>query len=123
MPPHGSATAGTVQLRAHSALADYARSLRTANDNTGNPLSCLAAALDASEEFILGLEPGDLIPADMLEEPQGDLGLLAPNEEGPLLRYRRLDLPTRAAVIHLVARGGARAGARCHEAGQGQPRA
>ncbi len=70
----------------------------------GNALRRLAAALDVSEEFILGLEPGDLIPADMLEEPQGDLGLLAPDEEALLRHYRRLDVPTRAAVAHLVSR-------------------
>lgn len=70
----------------------------------GNALRRLAAALDVSEEFILGLEPGDLIPADMLEDAQGDLGLLAPDEEALLRHYRRLDVPTRAAVVQLVSR-------------------
>jgi hypothetical protein len=70
----------------------------------GNALRRLAAALDVSEEFMLGLEPGDLIPADMLEDPQGELGLLAPDEEALLRHYRRLDVPTRAAVVHLVSR-------------------
>lgn len=57
-----------------------------------------------SEDFILGLEPGDLIPADMLEDAQGNLGLLAPDEEALLRHYRRLDVPTRAAVVQLVSR-------------------
>jgi hypothetical protein len=57
-----------------------------------------------SEEFLLGLEPGDLIPAEMLEDPQGELGLLAPDEEALLRHYRRLDIPTRAAVVQLVSR-------------------
>ena len=70
----------------------------------GQALRRLAAALDVGEEFVLGLEPGDLIPADMLEEPQGELGLLAPDEEALLRNYRRLDLPGRAAVGLLVAR-------------------
>jgi transcriptional regulator with XRE-family HTH domain len=70
----------------------------------GNALRRLAAALDVSEEFILGLEPGDLIPADMLKDPQGELGLLAPDEEALLRHYRRLDVPTRAAVVQLVSR-------------------
>jgi transcriptional regulator with XRE-family HTH domain len=70
----------------------------------GNALRRLAAALDVSEEFILGLEPGDLIPANMLEDPQGELGLLAPDEEALLRHYRRLDVPTRAAVVQLVSR-------------------
>jgi hypothetical protein len=70
----------------------------------GTALRRLVAILDVSEEFILGLEPGDIIPADMLEDPQGELGLLAPDEEALLRNYRRLDIPTRAAVVHLVSR-------------------
>lgn len=70
----------------------------------GNALRRLVATLDVSEEFLLGLEPGDLIPAEMLEDPQGDLGLLAPDEEALLRHYRRLDIPTRAAVVQLVSR-------------------
>lgn len=70
----------------------------------GSLLRRLAAALDVGEDFVLGLEPGDLIPAAMLEEPQGELGLLAPDEEALLRNYRRLDIPGRAAVNLLVAR-------------------
>ncbi len=70
----------------------------------GPALRRLAVALDAGEEFILGLEPGDLIPAEMLEDPQGELGLLAPDEEALLRNYRRLDIPARAAVNLVVAR-------------------
>jgi transcriptional regulator with XRE-family HTH domain len=70
----------------------------------GAALRRLAVALDVGEEFILGLEPGDLVPPDMLEDPQGELGLLAPDEEALLRNYRRLDVPARAAVGLLVAR-------------------
>ena len=70
----------------------------------GAGLRRLAQALDVGEEFILGLDPGDLIPADMLADPQGELGLLAPDEEALLRNYRRLDVPARAAVGLLVAR-------------------
>jgi plasmid maintenance system antidote protein VapI len=70
----------------------------------GHALRRLVATLDVSEEFVLGLEPGDLIPADMMENPQGELGLLAPDEEALLRNYRRLDIPTRAAVAQLVTR-------------------
>ena len=70
----------------------------------GAALRRLAAALDVEESFLLGLEPGDLIPPEMLEDPQGELGLLAPDEEALLRHYRRLDVPTRAAVVHLVSR-------------------
>ena len=69
----------------------------------GNALRRLAAVLDVGEEFVLGLEPGDLIPPHMLEEAQGELGLLAPDEEALLRNYRRLDVPTRAAVGLVVA--------------------
>jgi transcriptional regulator with XRE-family HTH domain len=70
----------------------------------GTALRRLAVALDAGEEFLLGLEPGDLIPPEMLEEAQGELGLLAPDEEALLRNYRRLDVPTRAAALLLLAR-------------------
>jgi hypothetical protein len=64
----------------------------------------LAAALEVDEAFILGLEPGDLIPPEMLEEAQGELGLLAPDEDALLRNYRRLEVPLRAAVGLLVSR-------------------
>ena len=70
----------------------------------GTALRRLAAVLDVEEAFLLGLEPGDLIPPEMLEDPQGELGLLAPDEEALLRHYRRLDVPTRAALVHLVSR-------------------
>ena len=70
----------------------------------GAGLRRLAAALDAGEEFILGLEPGDLVPPDMLEEAQGELGLLASDEEALLRNYRRLDIATRAAFGQVLAR-------------------
>jgi hypothetical protein len=70
----------------------------------GNALRRFAEALDVAEEFVLGLEPGDLIPAEMLEERQGELGLLAPDEEALLRNYRRLDVPARAAFALVLAR-------------------
>lgn len=70
----------------------------------GQALRRLAATLDVDEAFVLGLEPGDLIPPHMLEEPQGELGLLAPDEEALLRHYRRLDVPARAAFGLVLAR-------------------
>jgi transcriptional regulator with XRE-family HTH domain len=81
----------------------------------GAALRRLAATLDVEEGFLLGLEPGDLIPPEMLEDPQGELGLLAPDEEALLRHYRRLDVPTRAAVLHLVSRAAG------PEAGEAEP--
>jgi hypothetical protein len=88
----------------------------------GTALRRLVTVLDASEEFILGLEPGDIIPADMLEEPQGELGLLAPDEEALLRNYRRLDVPTRAAVVQLVSRAAGPEPEANRPAGQGRGR-
>ncbi|MGG5819931.1 hypothetical protein [Falsiroseomonas sp. HW251] len=70
----------------------------------GTALRRLSAALEVDEAFVLGLEPGDLLPPEMLEDPQGELGLLAPDEEALLRHYRRLDVPARAAAVLLVAR-------------------
>ena len=69
----------------------------------GRFLRGLCAALDTDEEYLLGLEPGDLIPAELLVEPQGELGLLSPDEEVLLKHYRSLSVPIRAAVALVVA--------------------
>src|SRR3712207_6783381 len=80
----------------------------------GRFLRGLCAALDTNEEYLLGLEPGDLVPAELLVEPQGELGLLAPDEEMLLHNYRSLPVPLRAAVALLVAKA---AGAEEEQAG------
>ena len=69
----------------------------------GRFLRALCAALDTDEEYLLGLEPGDLIPAELLVEPQGELGLLSPDEEALLKHYRSLSVPVRAAIALVVA--------------------
>src|SRR3954454_17552428 len=68
----------------------------------GRFLRGLCAALDTDEAYLLGLEPGDLVPAELLVEPQGELGLLAPDEEALLKHYRSLSVPIRAAIALLV---------------------
>jgi hypothetical protein len=70
----------------------------------GRFLRGLCAALETDEEYLLGLEPGDLIPAELLAEPQGELGLLALDEEVLLRHYRSLSVPLRAAIALLVAK-------------------
>ena len=40
----------------------------------------------------------------LLAEDQGNLGLLAGDEEALLRAYRRLDIPGRAALLHVVMR-------------------
>ncbi len=69
----------------------------------GRFLRGLCAVLDTNEEYLLGLEPGDLIPAELLVEPQGELGLLSPDEDALLKHYRSLSIPIRAAVALVVA--------------------
>src|SRR3954447_16812163 len=69
----------------------------------GRLLRGLCAALDTDEEYLLGLEPGDLIPAELLIEPQGELGLLSPDEEALLTHYRSLSIPVRAAIALVTA--------------------
>ena len=69
----------------------------------GRFLRALCAALDSDEEYLLGLEPGDLIPAELLVEPQGELGLLSPDEEALLKHYRSLSVPVRAAIALVAA--------------------
>ena len=69
----------------------------------GRFLRGLCAALDTDEEYLLGLEPGDLIPAELLVEPQGELGLLSPDEEALLRNYRGLSIPVRAAIALVTA--------------------
>jgi hypothetical protein len=69
----------------------------------GRFLRGFCAALDTDEEYLLGLEPGDLIPAELLIEPQGELGLLSPDEEALLKHYRSLPIPVRAAIALVMA--------------------
>jgi hypothetical protein len=69
----------------------------------GRFLRGLCAALDTNEEYLLGLDPGDLIPVELLVEPQGELGLLSPDEEALLRRYRSLSVPVRAAIALVTA--------------------
>jgi hypothetical protein len=69
----------------------------------GRFLRGLCAALDTDEEYLLGLEPGDLIPAELLVEPQAELGLLSPDEEALLKHYRSLSIPVRAAIALVMA--------------------
>ncbi len=68
----------------------------------GRFLRGFCATLDTDEEYLLGLEPGDLVPTELLVEPQGELGLLAPDEEALLHNYRSLSVPLRAAITLLV---------------------
>ena len=67
----------------------------------GQRLVKLADALATSVSYLIGLDPDMPVPAEYLEEEQGSLGLLAGDEEALLRAYRRLDVPSRAALLQV----------------------
>jgi hypothetical protein len=68
----------------------------------GKRLVRLAEALATSVAYLVGLDPDAAVPEEYLQEDQGDLGLLAGDEEALLQAYRRLDVPSRAALLQVV---------------------
>jgi hypothetical protein len=68
----------------------------------GQRLVRLAEALGTSVSYLVGLDPDVAPPRELLEEDQGSLGLLAGDEEALLRAYRRLDVPSRAAALHVL---------------------
>lgn len=59
----------------------------------------LAEALETSVSYLVGLDPDVPVPSEYLEEEQGNLGLLAGDEDALLRAYRRLDVSLRAALL------------------------
>ncbi len=68
----------------------------------GRRLVRLAEALGTSVSYLVGLDPDVMPPQELLEEDQGSFGLLAGDEEALLRAYRRLDVPSRAAALHVL---------------------
>ena len=68
----------------------------------GQRLVRLADALATSVSYLVGLDPDTPVPTEYLEEDQATLGLLAGDEEALLRAYRRLDVPTRAALLRVL---------------------
>jgi transcriptional regulator with XRE-family HTH domain len=68
----------------------------------GKRLIKLAEALGTSVSYLVGLDPDAPPPQEVLEDDQGSLGLLAGDEEALLRAYRRLDVSSRAAALHVV---------------------
>ena len=68
----------------------------------GRRLIKLAEELGTSVSYLVGLDPDAVPPRELLEEDQGSLGLLAGDEEALLRAYRRLDIATRAAALHVL---------------------
>jgi transcriptional regulator with XRE-family HTH domain len=68
----------------------------------GRRLVKLAEALGTSVSYLVGLDPDVPPPQELLEEDQGSFGLLAGDEEALLRAYRRLDMSSRAAALHVL---------------------
>ncbi|MBP0495301.1 hypothetical protein [Roseomonas indoligenes] len=74
----------------------------TATVPRGARLVRLAEVLGTSVSWLVGMDPDVAPPAEMLEEEQGSLGLLAGDEEALLRAYRELDFSTKAALLTVV---------------------
>ncbi|MFC4168228.1 hypothetical protein [Teichococcus aestuarii] len=68
----------------------------------GQSLVRLSEALSTSVAYLVGLDPDAQPPQELLEEDQANLGLLAADEDALLRAYRRLDIPARAAALHVM---------------------
>ena len=87
----------------------------------GQKLVRLAEALATSVSYLVGLDPDTPPPAELLEEEQGSLGLLAGDEEALLRAYRRLEFRRRRRWCWWSAawRGRSRWRMRCRRSGSG----
>lgn len=70
----------------------------------GKRLVKLAEVLTTSVGYLVGLDPDEPVPDDWLAEDQGQLGLLAGDEEALLRAYRRLDISSRAALLQVASK-------------------
>lgn len=68
----------------------------------GQRLVKLAEVLETSVAYLIGLDPDAEVPAEYLQDDQGELGLLAVDENTLLLAYRRLDVSSRAAILRVL---------------------
>jgi transcriptional regulator with XRE-family HTH domain len=68
----------------------------------GKRLIKLADALATSVSYLVGLDPDVPVPDEYLQEDQGNLGLLAGDEDALLRAYRRLDISSKAALLQVA---------------------
>jgi len=69
----------------------------------GKSLRALADTLECTISYLVGLEPDEPPPEELLQEDQGALGPLLSGDQEALLRaYGRLDLPAKAALLLVV---------------------
>jgi hypothetical protein len=66
----------------------------------GKALRDLAEVLGCSISYLVGLEPDEPPPPELLQEDQGTLGPLLSGDQDALLRaYNRLDVASKAALL------------------------
>lgn len=70
----------------------------------GKRLVRLAEVLSTSVGYLVGMDPEEAVPEEWLAEDQGQLGLLAGDEEALLRAYRRLDVSSRAALLQVASK-------------------
>ena len=68
----------------------------------GKRLAKLAEILTTSVSYLIGLDPDVAVPDEYLADDQGELGLLAADEDTLLRAYRRLDMSSRAALLQVT---------------------
>lgn len=68
----------------------------------GQRLMKLADMLETSIAYLIGLDPDADVPAEYLQDDQGELGMLAIDENTLLEAYRRLDIASRAAILRVL---------------------
>lgn len=68
----------------------------------GQRLVKLAEVLETSIAYLIGLDPDAEVPIEYLQDDQGELGMLAVDEDRLLQAYRRLDVASRAAILRVV---------------------
>lgn len=68
----------------------------------GATLRKLAEVLECSIAYLVGLDPDEEPPAELLREDQGSFGLLSGDQEALLRAYGRLDVASRAALLRVA---------------------
>jgi hypothetical protein len=93
-----------VAFKAAGLPSDFLEKLRAGQTALprGQRLIKLAEILDTSISYLVGLDPDAPPPQELLDEDQGSLGLLAVDEDALLRAYRRLDVSSRAAALHVI---------------------
>ncbi|MFT8244463.1 helix-turn-helix domain-containing protein [Roseomonas sp. BN140053] len=68
----------------------------------GTALRKLAEVLECSISYLVGLDPDVPPPPELLEEEQGNFGLLSGDQEALLRAYGRLDHASKAALLRVA---------------------